>query len=198
LNRSEFARVLQRAVVGALSDFQRQDPDESPYALAVILGQCGNYLGYAVATEEGLRRVASEYAAKGYRYQGWEWEEFDNLERLATWLRWANPDDGWQHRDFPDRFGVAPVLANLVEGRAFGEDAEQLEEFCTEVLAGLQSDADWLAVAGERVVVGVTFGSDPRDFLRTATRANRYGVVRELWAEHWRGEELSSKIPAPG
>lgn len=89
-----------------------------------------------------------------------------------------------------------PVLTNLVEGGAFGEGAEELEEFCTDVLLGLQSDADWLAVADERVVVGVTFGSDPRDFLRTATRANRYGVVRKLWAEHWRGEELSSKIHA--
>jgi hypothetical protein len=198
LKRADFTGVLQRAVVGALNDFKRQVPDETPYALAVILGQCGNYLGYAVATEEGLRRIASQYAAKGYRYQGWEWEEFDNQERLATWLRWANPDDGWRYEDFPDRFRVAALLADLVAGEAFGEGAEELEEFCTEVLAGLQSDVDWLAVAGERMVVGVTFGEDPRDFLRTATRANRYNVVRQLWAEHWRGEELSRKIPAPG
>jgi hypothetical protein len=172
---------------------------ESPYALAIILGQCGNHLGYAVATEEGLRRVASQYAAKGYRYQGWEWEEFDNLERLATWLRWANPDDGWHYGDFPDRFGVARLLAALVESGAFGENAEGLEEFCTKVLTALQSDPDWISVvAADRVIVGVTSGANPRDFLRTATRANLYGVLRQLWAEHWRGEELSSKIPSPG
>jgi len=28
-----------------------------------------------------------------------DWEEFDNSEKLATWLRWANPDDGWQYCD---------------------------------------------------------------------------------------------------
>lgn len=195
MNRSEFARVLQEAVVGALSEFRWHAPDEAPYALAIILG---HYLGYAVATEERLRRVASQYAAKGYRYRGWEWEEFNEIERLATWLRWANPDDGWHYGDFPDRFGVAPLLADLVESGAFGEDAQELEEFCTEVLARLQFDADWLAVAGTRqVVVGVTAGSDPRDFLRTATRANPYSVVRQLWAEHWRGEELCSKIRCP-
>jgi hypothetical protein len=198
LNRSEFAPVLQRAVVGALSDLRRQLPGESPYALAIILGQCGSYLGYAIATEEGLRRVASMYAADGYRYKGQEWEEFDNLERLGLWLRWANPDDGWHYGDFHERFGIAPSLANMVESGAFGRDAEELEEFCTAVLTSLLSDADWLGMAGESVVVGVTSGSDPRDFLRTATRANGYATVRRLWAEHWRGEELSSSISASG
>jgi hypothetical protein len=199
LDRSEFAQILQRAVAGALGDFRQQVPDQSVYAIAVILGQCGNYLGYAIATDERLRRAATRYAEKGYRYQGWEWEEFDNLERLSTWLRWANPDDGWQYGDFHDRFGVARSLASLVESGAFGEDAEELEEFCTEALATSQSDPDWLAqVAADRVIVGVTSGSDPRVFLRTATRANRYGVVRQLWAEYWCGEELSNRILAPG
>jgi hypothetical protein len=199
LDRSEFARLLRRAVVGVLREFHQQSPDESPYALAIILGQVGNYLGYAVATEEGLRKVASHYDAKGYRYRGWEWDKFDNLERLATWLRWANPDDGWQYGDFPDRFEVARLLAALVDAEAFGKDAKELEEFCTDVLAALQSDPEWLAVIGtERVIVGVTSGKDSRDFLRTATRANPFGWVRELWWEYQRGEELSRKIPPPG
>jgi hypothetical protein len=198
LDRSEFAQVLQRAVVAALSEFRRQSPGECPYALAIILGQAGNYLGYTVATEEGLRRVASKYAAAGYCYQGWEWEEFDNLERLAVWLRWANPDDGWRYGDFAARFGVTRQLAALVENGAFGEDAEELEEFCTEALAALQHDLEWLSVvAADQVVVGVTFGSDPRDFLRTATRANSYSLVRQVWAEYCRCEELSNKIRPP-
>jgi hypothetical protein len=37
----------------------------------------------------------------------------------------------------------------------------------------------------------------PRDFLRTATRANRYPLVQKLWGEHFRGEELSRRIPGP-
>jgi hypothetical protein len=199
MDRSEFARVLRRAVVGALSEFRRQSAGESPYALAIILGQVGNYLGYAVATEEGLRKVASNYDAKGYGYRGWEWEKFNNLERLATWLRWANPDDGWQYGDFPDRFDVARLLAALVDAEAFGKDAEELEEFCTDVLAALQSDAEWLsAVGADRIFVGVTSGEDPREFLRTATRANPFALVRELWWEYQRGEELSRKILPPG
>lgn len=199
MNRLEFAQVLQRAVVGALSDFRREIPSESPYALAIILGPSGNYLGYAVATEERLKEIALQYAAKGYRYQGWEWEEYDNLERLATWLRWANSDDGWHYADFPDHFGIAPLLASLVEDRTFGEDAEELEEFCTEVLARLHSDADWLAAAAaDKVIVGVTSGSDPRDFLRTATRANPYTLVQQLWKEYCQGEELSNRILTPG
>jgi hypothetical protein len=194
LSRSAFAEVLQRAVVGALGEFRSQTPSETPYALAVMLGQCGDYLGYAVATEEGLQRVAAQHAANGYRYQGEKWEEFDNLERLATWLRWSNPDDGWCCGDFAERHGVAPLLASLVESGEFGADGE-LEEFCTDVLARLQSDREWLALdASGSIVIGVTSGSDPRDFLRTATRANAYGTVRRLWEEHWRGEELSHKI----
>jgi len=198
LDCSEFARILQRAVVSGLAEFRRQRPDESPYALAIILGQVGNYLGFAVATEEGLQRVASNYADDGYRYQGWNGENSDNLEYLANWLRWANPDDGWHYCDFPDCFGIAALLADLVKNGAFGEDAEELEGFCIEVLAALQADPEWASVvADNKVVVGVTFGSDPRDFLRSATRANEYRLVRQLWAEHWRGEELSNKIPPP-
>ena len=113
MDRPDFARTLRHAIVGALAEFRRRVPDESPYAFAIILGQCGDYLGYAVATEEGLRWVAAEYAARGYRDQGCGGEERDNLERLAEWLRWANPDDGWTYGDFPDGFGIAPELAIL-------------------------------------------------------------------------------------
>jgi Domain of unknown function (DUF4303) len=198
LDRTAFARNLKHAVVEALAEFRRQVPGESPYAFGVILGQCGNYVGYAVATEEGLRRVAAKYAEMGYCYQGREWEEFDNQELLSAWLRWANPDDGWQYGDFPDAFGIADELTCLVNGGAFGVAAEELDEFCTEVLAELQSDPAWVAVvSGARVVVGVTSGEDPRDFLRTATRANEYRAVQQLWGEYWWGEELSGRIRSP-
>jgi Domain of unknown function (DUF4303) len=181
LDRPTLSLTLRRAIVGALAEFRRQAPDETPYALAIITGQCGDYLGYAIATEEGLHRVADKYAAAGYRYRGPEWEEADNRERLAEWLRWANPDDGWSYGDFADDLGITDGLAHLVRGGAFGEDAEGLEEFCTEVLAALRSDPNWLAVAaGVRIVVGVTSGEDPRDFLRTATRANDYHAVLQL------------------
>ena len=195
MDRSAFAGLLRNAVVEALAEFRRAVTDESPYAFAIILGQCGQYLGYAVATEEGLRRVAAEYDLKGYRYRGSEWENFDNQERVAAWLRWSNPDDGWHYGDFAEALGIADGLTNLVRGGAFGEDAERLEEFCTEVLAALRSDPAWSAISlTPRVITGVTSGEDPRDFLRTATRTNDFETVRQLWAEHWLCEELSSRI----
>ncbi|VTU00079.1 : DUF4303 [Gemmataceae bacterium] len=198
MTRSDFATTLRAAVVEAMRRFREYSPAESPYALAVILGQCGNYLGHAIASEEGLRRVAAGYAAKGYRYQCEEWEQIDQLERLATWLRWSNPDDGWRYGDFPDSSGVVAALAELVGTGEFGEDANHLEEFATIVLADLHSDPDWQCLTrGHRVYVGVTHGSDPRNFLRTASRANTHDVARDLWGEYWQGDELRNRILSP-
>jgi hypothetical protein len=196
MDRSTFATLLRKAIVGAWNDIIHQYSAERPYAFALIGGQCGNYLGYAFATEEGLARIAAEYDRRGYRYQAEEWEEFDNREQLSIWLRWANPDDGWQYGDFPEHFQVEAALRALVDAGALGEDAGELEEFCTEVLASLQQERAWWPWSG-RIVVGFTYGEDPRDYLRTATRANPYALVRKLWAEHCQGEELSLRIPPP-
>jgi hypothetical protein len=195
---TDFATTLRTAVTGAIRDFRVHTPAESPYAFAIILGQCGNYLGHAIATEEGLRRVAAKYAASGYRYKHEEWEEVDQLQRLATWLRWSNPDDGWRYGEFTDKSGVAPALAELVGRGAFGDDADHLEEFCTNVLADLRSDPVWRSLTKHlRLYVGVTWGSDPRDFLRTATRANSHRVARDLWSEYFQAEELRRRILSP-
>jgi hypothetical protein len=79
----------------------------------------------------------------------------------------------------PEHFNVLPALAQLVEARAFGEGAEEFEQFCTDVLASLQKETAWQPWSG-CVVVGFTYGEDPRDFHRTATRANPYPLVRRL------------------
>jgi hypothetical protein len=162
-------------------------------------GQGSDYLIYALATEEGLRRVAAEYDRLGYRYQGEDWEEFDNREKLALWLRWANPDDGWHFGDFPKRFRVQPQLEELVRSGGLGDNGKDFEEFCTEVLASLQGLPAWREqTAGGPVVVGFTYGEDPRDFLRTATRANPYPLVRRMWEEQRQADELNQRIKPPG
>jgi hypothetical protein len=123
---------------------------------------------------------------------------FNNVDKLAVWLRWANPDDGWHYGDFPEHLDVAMHLANLVDSGVFGEDAEDLEECCTDVLSSLCSDPRWKSeFAGRPVFVGVTSGEDPRDFLRTATLANSYRRVRQLWDEYWQVDEINGRIPIP-
>jgi hypothetical protein len=47
------------------------------------------------------------------------------------------------------------------------------------------------------MITGVTQGCDPRDFLRTATRASPYPLVRQLWAEKWQAEEWADRIQRP-
>jgi len=198
MDRSHFAQCLRDAVIGAVQRFRQRHPADSLYGFAIVEGQGGNYLGYAVATEEGLRRIAAQYDARGYRYQGWEWEQVDNQEKLAVWLRWANPDDGWHYGDFPKHYRIAEHLQRLVADDVFGEHAEQLEEFCTDVLASLQTDSAWQSLQQHKpLIAGVTEGEDPRDFLRTATRCNPYSVVRQLWFEQWQADECGSRIKAP-
>lgn len=74
----------------------------------------------------------------------------------------------------------------------------QLEEFCTDVLTSLQTNVEWQRLqATKTIVAGVTWGVDPRDFLRTATRCNSFTVVQQLWAEYLCVEEHERRIVRP-
>ena len=195
--RNEFAPGLHRAIVEALVDFRRQVPGELPYAFALILGQAGNYLGHAIATEEGLLRVATLYESTGYRYQGEPAAGISNLDQLMALLRWSNPDDGWRYGDFPVESGIPSDLARLVSAGAFGPQADGLERFCCGVLAALQADPEWSTASSglsRPPIVGVTSGDDPDDFFRTACQANDPDAVRQLQAEYSRSEELTPMI----
>ena len=66
MNRTQFALVIREPIFVGIRDFRSLRPDESIYAFALMLGQRGNYLGFAVATEEGLCRVAAQYVTRGY------------------------------------------------------------------------------------------------------------------------------------
>ncbi|HEX7447765.1 MAG TPA: DUF4303 domain-containing protein [Pirellulales bacterium] len=196
MDRSQFARCLADAIISAVREFRMCHPSESPYAFAIICDQRARDLSFAIATEQALRQTAAKYDELGYRYQGFAWQQVDNTEELAVWLRWANPDDGWIYGDFPPR--IAATLSQLGTDGAFGDEAEQLEEFYTDVLVSLATNLEWQQIQNSKpLVVGVTYGEDPRDFLRTATRCNPFNIVRELWAEMWRAEEHESRITAP-
>ena len=193
MNCSVFATLLENAILTELEKFARLHSADRPYAFALIGGQCRSYLGYAIASETGLQRVAAEYDQIGYRYQGWSWENFDNCEKLAIWLRWSTPDDGWQYGDFSEP--VQKAFAQLVGSRLLGENADELEPFCTAALTSLTQEPKWHPWSS--VTVGFSYGEDPRDFLRTATRANPHAPVLKLWAESSRGEGLDRRILPP-
>jgi hypothetical protein len=200
---AKFAEELRQGIVVSLRAFREQHPTETPYAYALLGGQVANYLGMVIATEEGLQRVAAKYAKLGYRYNLFDEGIFDEdrpatIEELTVWLRWANPDDGWHLGELPNSKRVQKALDLFGKAGRFGQDGEDFEEFCTNVLASLQDMPAWRAeMARAQVVVGFTYGSDPRDFLRTATRANPYPVVRCLWRQTWEADELQPRIQAP-
>jgi hypothetical protein len=198
MNRLNFATQLSEAVIDALRRFRKEHPDETPYGFAIICGQVGQYLGFAIATEERLLHTAARYGELGYCYEGFEDEPEINIRRLTDWLRWSNPEDGWFFSDFAERFDIAGLLRPLVNEGAFGEAADKLEEFCTEVLGSLQTNHEWIAMqGGGQVITGVTEGQNPDDFLRTATRCNSFNVAKELWSEKWRADECSARIKRP-
>ena len=70
MNRSALAQRLRDSIVAGIRAFRRERSDERPYAVALIGGQAGNYISFAIATEEGLREAAKKYAESGYRYKG--------------------------------------------------------------------------------------------------------------------------------
>jgi hypothetical protein len=198
MTRAMFAETLRDAILTALIDFGEQHPSETPYAFALVGGLNEGCLGYAMATEQRLLSTAEKYDLDGYRYQSFDWEQFDNREKLATWLRWANPDDGWMYGDFSDHFEVQVALRQLLDSGEFHEDVEGFEEFCTEILYSLNELPGWRELSGvtggKPIIVGFTDGENPRDFLRTATRANPYPFVMRLWRESWQVDEIDPKI----
>jgi hypothetical protein len=195
VSRSKFARMLRQGIVAGLRAFRQQHTDETPYAFALLGGTGRDHLGCAVATEEGLLRVAAKYHKRGYRHVLLRSERPATCEELADWLRWANPDDGCHIGGLPEHERVQDELCALVEAGGLGEDGVAFEEFCTDVLASLQDMPAWQReMTKGRVVVGFTYGSNPRDFLRTATRANPFRVVSQLWRETWRAQELGSRL----
>jgi hypothetical protein len=199
MDRIAFADELRRQIVADLRRFREAHPDETPYGYGLLGGQPGEpYLASVVATEEGLQRVAAKYQKLGYRYRLFTEERPATVAELAAWLRWANPDDGWHYWGLPDHKRVQAALAALTDAGGLGPDGEEFEEFCTDVLGSLPTVPEWREqMAGGQVIVGFTYGSDPRDFLRTATRANPYPVVRRLWREQWKASELRPRLVVP-
>lgn len=118
----QFQAHLREAIYAARIEFSAGHPDETIYAMAIMLGQGGNYLGLAFATEQGLQRTAAHYYQIGYRYECSSWEEMPesyHVSKLTASMRWSHPDDGWYYEDFPERYEVASILEKLVSDNTF-------------------------------------------------------------------------------
>ena len=190
----DFTNTLNQAVMVSFSRFIQDHWQERPYGLAIITGQMCNYLGFAVATEEGLARTAHKYADLGYRYRAWEWENYDLEEKLRIWLRWANPDDGWYYEDFNTPSDLQPFLDRLCDQE---QCDELLESMCVDALRVLVRGAQWRELVSPfGTIIGVTAGEDPDDFLRTSTMINEYSIVKQLWGEYRQVRELDPRIQA--
>lgn len=193
-DKDGFAQRLHDAIIVSVKEFSDAYPTETPYAYAIIPVQVGDYLMYAIATEQRLLQTSERYESLGYKYTG-SVEGISNLETITTWLRWANPDDGWKFNDFPERFEITQNLTILVKEGEFGEDGVEVYDFCVEVLAKLSSDPEWQAVQTKgEIVVGVTFGEDPGDFFYSASQSNPEPLLKKLQTEYQEGEAFSKNI----
>lgn len=197
MNRDEIAETLRSGIVAAMERFRQEIRGEVPYAFALIAGTEGLHC-CAVATEQGLIRHAVGYHRRGYSVVDAE-DDAEHVDLLAEWLRWSDPDEGWYLNSLDERFDIERQVNDLINQEKDGDEPLDLEEFCTEVLASLHEIDAWSDAVGRNVVVGFTSDqTDPRHFLRTATRCNPYPVVKQLWSEYAEASELAYRVESPG
>ena len=84
MNRAALTQYLRDAIVTAVRAFRRERPGEQPYAFALVGGQAGNYIGFAIATEEGLGETAKRYVEWGdiSAMKVGDWEEVDHAREV--------------------------------------------------------------------------------------------------------------------
>ncbi|KAI9134620.1 hypothetical protein [Acaryochloris sp. CCMEE 5410] len=143
-------KMIASIIVDELCKTELTYCHERPYAFALLLGQQCNYLGYAIATSDSLAKTVENYIELGYRYQGVQ--KMSDEEAIRTWLKWANPDDGWHYGDFGGNAAVQRYL-DIHNG-----DDLLLRNSCFEQLKSVitQYETD--------LTLGVIYGANPEDF----------------------------------
>jgi hypothetical protein len=185
----DMASVLDRAAARVIANF-RYLHDEQIYGFAFVAPPEGTWVTCAFATEEGLTRVAADYARLGYRTR-----RRDPMPLLRSWLRRANPDDGWHWEHFSARFirgWRRPYRAgelDLYDGSC--------AHICAIALRCLERRGVFGHADDDRVTAGFTFGDDPRDFVRYARHVNSRRVFARLRAEIRAGEAAEKLIRPP-
>jgi hypothetical protein len=146
--------MLASAVVDAILNASQTIGHEKPYAFALIQGQQCGYLGYAIATHSALVNTVNSYLGKGYRYNGML--HLNDGEAIKSWLKWANPDDGWYYFDFENQAAMNDFLLG------FHGDDDSLRSGCIAELKKVSLEHPTASIT-----LGVTYGEDPEDFRRS-------------------------------
>jgi Domain of unknown function (DUF4303) len=137
-----------------LDEFRRTHPQEKVYGLKFIISTDDASLIPTIATEEGLTRVAEKYARLGYSAR-----EGDTLTTLRTFLRWANPDDGWYFLRGDSKIDEAEELLHEAERNKIIRNAKQaMENLALEVLRALsEAGAFDTGEPGKEIVANLTY-----------------------------------------
>ncbi|MBB3210761.1 uncharacterized protein (DUF2237 family) [Rhodopirellula rubra] len=152
--------------------------DETVYAVALVPSSVGYHVHCAIATEERLASCAESYK--------------NNLDSATkqTWLRWANPDDGWfqdTHKHFE---AASALLSDAIRGGELSEFDERIVEMLCEALSiVVASDA-----AMTDAVFSVTHGVEPQEFLYWASKINVDQKLERLQSEFAASQEAESQI----
>jgi hypothetical protein len=146
--------ALEEGTRKTLEAFRREHPTEKVYGLKFIISTDDASLIPTIATEEGLTRVAEKYARRGYTAR-----EGDTLATLRTYLRWANPDDGWYFlRGDPKLDEASKLLDDAQEQRLIRSAKKSMEKLALETLRALgKAGAFDAGEPGKEIVANLTY-----------------------------------------
>ena len=173
---------LKNAILNELETFVKNHASDTVYGMAMVMGQLGNYLGLAFATENGLEKISTKYL--NHKTSNWQEQRlYTDIENLKTWLKWANPDDGWHYVDFSEKHCIDKYLEELTKEISAEEINKEIEKNCIQALQNKEFEKF-------DIIFGITYGEDPDDFLRTATQINTLEKVKQLWRDTKAAREL--------
>jgi hypothetical protein len=170
--------ALRTAAEKFLRAIRKEHPGETLYGFLFEISCEGFSAHGAVATEEGLRRYAKEYAAK----------HGGDAAQLRAEFRWGSTEDAWYQQPDSAFAAVNRLLARAERDKLYELYAGVLEALCIDVLKELDAAGTFgTGVDRERVVLGVCYiGGDnsEKEFLGWAKQVNPPKVFKRLKAEY--------------
>lgn len=172
-----------------LTAFRSAWSGESMYAFLYEVNCEGDFIHGAVATEEGLARVAGMYESKGYRAK-----TGDTATQLKQWLRWAGPEDGWyQGTDLHCFDDAMRLIDQAMAAELMKQYDGTLNELALQTLSALRSTG----VFDSTTVLGLCYiGGDNSDeeTLEWAEQVNSTPVMDVLRREMLVSRSTSDQI----